>query len=101
MRPSDPTDLKAQDAARAEQAQRDAQAHELEISDVSWLMSSKRGRRILWRQLTRARVFHTSYSHVAMEMAHNEGRKQEGYRLLGLIHAAAPNLYPTMVAENQ
>ena len=101
MRPSDPTDLKAQEAARAEKAQRDAQARESELSDVSWLMSSKRGRRILWRQLTRAAVFQTSFSTVAMEMAHNEGRKQEGYRLLALIHAAAPTLYPTMVEENK
>ena len=101
MRPHDPLDLKAQEAARAEQAQRDQLAAEQEIDDVKWLMGSKRGRRIVWRQLTRAAVFRTSYSNVAMEMARDEGRKQEGYRLLALVHAAAPNLYPTMVVENQ
>ena len=101
MRPHDPTDLQAQEAARAAQAQRDQLAAEQELDDVKWLMGSKRGRRIVWRQLTKAAVFRTSFSPVAMEMALNEGRKQEGYRLLGLVHAAAPNLYSTMVAENQ
>lgn len=101
MRPHDPLDLQAQEAARAAQAQREQLAAEQELDDVKWLMGSKRGRRIVWRQLTRAGVFKTSYSHVAMEMAHAEGRKQEGYRLIALVHAAAPTLYPTMVAENQ
>lgn len=100
MRHLDPTDIQAREAARAAQQQREQEAHEQEVGDVQWLMGSKRGRRIVWRQLSRAGVFRTSYSNVAMEMAHNEGRKQEGYHLLALVHAAAPTLYPTMVAEN-
>lgn len=101
MRPHDPTDHQAQDAARAAKAERDRVAAEQEVEDVTWLMGSKRGRRIVWRQLSNSAVFQTSYSERAMDMAMREGRKQEGYRLLALVHAAAPTLYPTMVAENQ
>lgn len=97
MRHQNPQQVEAERTAAAERAR---VAAELEVSDIKWLMGSERGRRIVWRALTRAKVFTTSFSTVALEMAQAEGRKAEGYHLLGLVHAAAPNLYPTMVAEN-
>lgn len=101
MRPFDPTDTQASEDTRAAQAEQARIAAQQEVDDIKWLMGSKRGRRIVWRQLTQAQVFRTSYAPNAMDMAMAEGRKQEGYRLLALVHAAAPTLYPTMVGENQ
>jgi len=62
-------------------------------------MSSKRGRRILWRLLDRAGVFRLSFNTNAMAMAFAEGNRNEGLRYLALIHTLCPELYPTMVKE--
>jgi hypothetical protein len=72
---------------------------ESEEADLQWLMSSKRGRRIVWRLLDRAGVFRLSFNTNAMSMAFSEGNRNEGLRILGLIHTICPNLYPTMVKE--
>ena len=95
----DPTDLSAQVRAQAVKSQRDQVSAENEDVDLKWLMGSKRGRRIAWRLLDRAGVFRLSFNTNSMTMAFNEGVKNEGLRLLGLIHAVCPELYPTMIRE--
>jgi hypothetical protein len=74
---------------------------ETELDDIKWLMKTKRGRRIVWRQMTQAGVFQISFSTNAMQMAFNEGNRNSGNRLLTLVNLAAPDLYMTMVTENQ
>ena len=70
------------------------------MGDLKWLMGNKRGRRVVWRALERARVFHLSFSTEPLVMAFHEGAKSEGLRTLALIHAHCPELYPQMVKEN-
>lgn len=97
----DPTDLEAR---AKEDAMRNLKAKvtiETEEADIKWLMGSRRGRRIIWRILERAGVFRLSFNTNAMQMAFAEGNKNEGIRTLALIHTQCPELYPTMVKEQQ
>lgn len=95
----DPTDIKSQDRAKADLAQRNKLARDTEESDLKWLMGSKRGRRIVWRFLDRAGVFRLSFNTNAMTMAFAEGNRNEGLRILAQIHSICPELYPTMIRE--
>lgn len=95
----DPTDTKSQERAKAETDLRKHLAKDTEEADFKWLMSSKRGRRIIWRLLDRAGVFRLSFSTNAMQMAFAEGNKNEGVRTVAQIHSLCPELYPVMVKE--
>ena len=99
MEPYDPTDLTRQDAAKAAKAQSAKLSRDTDESDFKWLMSTKRGRRIVWRLLDRAGIFRSSFNTNAMAMSFAEGQKNEGLRLLGQIHTLCPELYPTMTKE--
>ena len=95
----DPTDIRAQDRERAMSAQQRKLAEKIEAEDMRWLMGTKRGRRIVWRSLERAGVFRSSFNTNAMSMAFAEGMRNEGLRTVGLLNAACPDLYLTMVRE--
>jgi len=95
----DPTDIRSQERAKEESDLRKKVAKDTEESDFKWLMSSKRGRRIVWRLLDRAGVFRLSFNTNSMTMAFNEGGRNEGLRMLAQIHALCPELYTAMVKE--
>lgn len=95
----DPTDIRKQERQRADKEARERNARDSEASDLKWLMSSKRGRRIVWRQLEQAGVFRLSFHTNAMTMAFNEGNRNNGNRVLELVHRVCPELYPVMVRE--
>lgn len=97
----DPMDVQAQERVAAESETRSKLVQQTEIDDVKWMMSNKRGRRIVWRQLERAGVFLLSFNTTAMTMAFNEGRRSEGLRLLAQIHATCPEHYVTMMQEQK
>lgn len=96
----DPLDIQSQERSRANSEARGRAANETEEADIKWLMATKRGRRIVWRQLDRAGVFRLSFNTNAMQMAFAEGNRNEGLRTLAQIMALCPELYPTMVREN-
>ncbi|KAA3649390.1 MAG: endopeptidase [Proteobacteria bacterium] len=95
----DPLDIRGQERAKADTDERIRLTRDNEEADLKWLMSSKRGRRIIWRFLDRAGVFLLSFNTNAMTMAFAEGKRNEGLRLLAQIHALCPELYPVMVKE--
>lgn len=95
----DPSDIHSEERAQAEQETRRKLARDTEEADLKWLMSSKRGRRIVWRQLDAAGIFRSSFNTNAMAMAFAEGNKNSGLRLLAMIHSICPELYPVMVRE--
>ena len=100
MKEHDPLDLRSQERQKEEREVRDRIDRENEEADIKWLMSSKRGRRIMWRLLDKAGVFKLSFNTNAMTMAFAEGNRNYGLRALSLIHALCPELYPTMTKEN-
>lgn len=96
----DPLDQESQDRHRKAQDLKQELAGKTESDDIKWLMGSRRGRRILWRFLDRAGVYRSSFHQNSMTMAFNEGVRNEGLRLVGLIHTAAPEMYATMMKES-
>ena len=96
----DPLDVKTQDRAKADKAARDLVDRNNDDADFKWLMGSKRGRRIIWRQLDRAGVFRLSFNTNAMQMAFAEGNRNEGLRTLSQIHTLCPELYPVLIKDN-
>ncbi len=95
----DPFDIRSQDQAKAERELRDRLERENEGEDIKWLMSDKRGRRVLWRLMDQAGVFRSTFNTNAMAMAFAEGNRNYGLRVLSLIHTLCPKLYPVMMKE--
>ena len=95
----DPTDIRSQERTRAHADTRKKLERDTDESDLKWLMGSRRGRRIVWRQLDRAGVFRLSFNTNAMAMAFAEGNRNEGLHLLAQINASCPELYLTMIRE--
>lgn len=96
----DPLDIKGQERAQTDRELRDRLARENEEEDIKWLMSDKRGRRVLWRLMDQAGVFRSSFNTNAMAMAFAEGNRNYGLRLLSTIHSCCPKQYPVMMKEN-
>ena len=69
--------------------------------DLKWLMSSRRGRRIMWSLLERAGVWRLSFTTNAMQTAFNEGRRNEGLALIAAIHELCPERYVEMLQEQK
>lgn len=95
----DPTDTNGQARAKAAADLRNRLAEDRELADLKWLMSSDRGRRIVWRLLDQAGVFRMSFSTDALLLAFNEGNRNAGLRMLVHVHTVCPELYPVMVRE--
>jgi len=96
----DPTDLRGQDLVKQEAEARARMVREQETADVKWLMSSRRGRRMMWRLLAVAGVFQLSFDSNAMKMAFNEGNRRFGNELFSEVMELCPEMYPVMVKEH-
>ncbi|MCM2575069.1 endopeptidase [Achromobacter xylosoxidans] len=85
------------------EAKREDAKHEsrVESYDMKWLMGNRRGRRIVWRLLSRAGVYRTSFSTNAMQMAFNEGNRNEGLRLMTSLLQNCPERYAEMLQEQK
>lgn len=68
--------------------------------DFLWLMQAQQGRRLVWAQMSRAKVFRSTFDTHGGRMSLNEGMRQHGLYLLGEINRLCPDLYPVMVREN-
>jgi hypothetical protein len=97
----DPTDLRGQDLEKREIEARKRVIRENENADVKWLMSSKKGRRVMWRLLELAGPFRMSFDPNAMKMAFNEGNRNLGNQLFNEVMTLCPEMYPVMVREQQ
>jgi hypothetical protein len=97
----DPTDLRGHDKDRQEAEARKRGVRETEIKDIKWLMSSPRGRRIMWRLIALAGTFQLSFDKNAMQMAFNEGNRNLGNQLFNEVMTLCPELYPVMEKEQQ
>jgi hypothetical protein len=95
----DPLDIRGQERTKEEKEVRGKIDRENEETDVKWLMSSKRGRRVIWRLLEQSGVFRLSFNSNSMTMAFNEGQRNFGNRTLNLIHTHCSELYPVMLKE--
>lgn len=97
----DPLDLRGQERAKVESDDREFVAFQIEIDDLKWLMSNKRGRRFVHRSLERAGVWRISFNTNALTMAFNEGMRNEGLRLLSQVTEHCPKRYTEMLKESK
>ena len=98
---SDPLDTEATDAIRKTLADQARLSALREAEDLKWLMSSKRGRRIVNGLLQQAGVFRSSFNTNALQMSFNEGNRNTGLRLLAAITEACPERYAEMIEESK
>ena len=63
------------------------------------LMKSQTGREFVWKRLEMSRVFLSSFSPDAMEMAFNEGRRTHGVTLYAELMKHCPDEYVLMARE--
>lgn len=101
MKRYDPTDIRGQEQDKREIEARKRLDRQVEIADFKWLMSSPRGRRILWRLLEMSGPFRLSFDTNAMRMAFNEGNRNLGNQLLNEVMTLCPDKYPVMVKEHE
>ena len=99
MQNDDPLDTSTQDRSREEKQLRNKLSALSEVEDVKWLMSSKRGRRIIYRQLANAGVFRVSFHTNALQMAFNEGGRNQGLSLLAQVTEHCPDRYAELIQE--
>jgi hypothetical protein len=86
-------------ANREEKAAQALSEQELELDELRWLMAAKQGRRFMWRLLERAGIYRVSFTGDALSTAFNEGTKNEGRYLLGLVTKHLPERYLEMLKE--
>lgn len=87
------------EATREQSRLRATLAAQAEVADIQWLMTSKRGRRIVHRLLDNAGVFRISFDTNALQMAFKEGNRNQGNALLALITANCPDRYAELLTE--
>ena len=95
----DPLDLDGQAKEKREQKVLARLSAENEESDLKWLMSSRRGRRIVWRILDQSGVFRTVFNTNAVQMAFNEGCRNYGLQTLAMVQNHCSELFHTMQKE--
>jgi len=89
-----------QQAARAEQAEKQKRDARDAIDELLWLMSDPRGRRFIWRQLDGFGVYRLSYVQGDPALtAFNEGRRNEGLKLMSQILQHCPARFTEMQKE--
>jgi len=95
----DPLDTQANDAHQRERAELANLAKHKDAEDIKWLMSSKRGRRIVNSLLQKAGVFRLSFHTNALQMSFNEGNRNTGLMLLAAVTEHCPERYAEMIEE--
>lgn len=97
----DPVDLDGQaKTAKAEQIQFGIDRAN-EIVDVKELLETPAGRRFIWRLLTLAGVYRSSFASDIAVMAKNEGRRELGLVLLTDVTIADPDAYTKLIKEQK
>lgn len=98
----DPLDLNAQEEAKAEQAKADRLLQQIADDDFKWLMSEKRGRRFVYGLLDFTGVFRNPYVWDDPNgTGFRCGEMNVGQRYLGRIHELCPQLFHTMIKEQE
>ena len=94
-----PYDLEGQALAEKERQEEQLSGLAQWESDVRWLMGHKRGRRVVFKIMDEAKVFHTIFNPNALQMAHSAGVKDLAFRFLDVINRRCPDHYTKMMQE--
>lgn len=99
MSTRDPTDLRSQSDEADDEDRRAKRKQRQDTEDLKWLLAHKPGRRIAWRLMSEAGVFTTTFNPSGSVMAFNEGRRNQGVKLLTEIMTHAPDAFTLMQKE--
>lgn len=100
MSTRDPLDIAAREAENLAAVKRQELLSRYEAEDIKWLMSDKRGRRIVHRLLEATGIYRSSFAgEFSLTNSFNEGMRAIGLRLLGLVHEHSVERYATMTQE--
>ncbi len=72
-----------------------------EDADLMWLLGHKEGRRIVWGMLGRSGIMRPVFNTNSMQMAFNDGVRNEGIKLFADISRVCPESYIQMMKENK
>ena len=101
MQPDPFDNLRQQEDAAEKAKDRAKQKAHAELEDMKWLMGVKRGRRVVYGILERAGVWRLSFHTNALQMAFNEGCRNEGLALLSKLQLHCPELQSLMFKESK
>jgi hypothetical protein len=76
-------------------------AFQIEKEDLRFILSTRIGRRFVWRLLENSGVFSTSFSSDALLTAFKEGNRNTGLSLLTAIQDADAEKYCEMLRESK
>ena len=71
-----------------------------EKQDITEVMSTAEGRRLMHKILARSGIYRCSFNGQSNATIFNEGARNQGLILLAEIQSAAPGSYITMLKEN-
>lgn len=90
--------LEFQDEQQIEFQEREKKKRERDLSDLKKVLAMPEGRRLLWRLLSEAGVFRTTFTGNSQTFL-NEGRRQIGLLILSEIMQAKPEAFTQMQRE--
>lgn len=96
----DTFDVRAQEEARTAAEEKAKLATRVEGEDFKHVMRDKRGRRHVYRHMERAGIWRSSFHTNALQMAFNEGNRNEGLAMLAKLTEHCPDLYNLMLKEH-
>lgn len=97
----DPLDTRARDEAEQESRQRAELRREQFVSDLKWMMSDTRGRRIASALLSRMGDDKTSFDTNAAAMAFKEGVRWVGLWFKSELKSNCPGRFNEMLKESE
>ena len=71
-----------------------------ELLDMRFILSTQQGRRFVWKNLTRAGIFQTSFTGNSTTFF-NEGKRDIGLKMLADVMEASPDSYVAMIRESK
>lgn len=100
MNERDPTDIAAEQAEADARATERANAQATEVEDYRWLMSTERGRRILWRFYSLTHPFQPSFGGGRENTDFREGERNIGLKLQAALARADVKQFAQMMQEH-
>ena len=71
----------------------------VEIDDIKVVLSTRAGRRFIWKHLTGTGIFQSCFTGNSATFF-NEGRREVGLKILAEVNAASPDSYLLMMKES-
>ena len=79
---------------------REKELRDRDVADIRFVLSDKRGRRVLWRLLSHSGLYESGYVE-GSKAQYRDGRRNEGAHLLALVTDAQPDALLQMMQEAQ